>query len=67
MPAQSKAQQEVMVIAEHNPSALYARNRGVLNMSKKQLHDFANTKTKNLPNKKTQKSANKPKKRYSRI
>lgn len=41
MPAVSKAQQRLMAIAEHNPSAVYARNRGVLGMSHTQLHDFA--------------------------
>ena len=47
MPAKSKAQQQAMAIAEHNPSKL--KNRGLLKMSHKQLHDFAATKTGNLP------------------
>jgi hypothetical protein len=46
-----------MAIAEHNPSALYAKNRGVLNMSHEQLHDFADTK--GLTIKKAQKKARK--------
>lgn len=44
MPATSRAQQEMMAIAEHDPGELYGRNRGVLKMSHKQLHDFAATK-----------------------
>lgn len=38
-----------MAIAEHEPGKLYARNRGLLNMSHQQLHDFAATKRSNLP------------------
>jgi hypothetical protein len=49
MPAKSKAQQEAMAIAEHEPEKLYKRNKGLKKMSKKQLHDFAKTSTKNLP------------------
>lgn len=49
MPSKSKAEQEAMAIAEHNPSKLYARNRGLLKMSRTQLHDFASTKRKGLP------------------
>lgn len=49
MPAQSKAQQMAMAIAEHNPSKLYGRNKGMLKMSHQQLHDFAATKRKGLP------------------
>lgn len=33
-----------MAIAEHEPSRLYKRNRGVAKMSKQQLHEFASTK-----------------------
>ncbi len=44
MPAVSQAQRKMMAIAEHNPSALYGRNRGALKMSHSQLHDFAATK-----------------------
>ncbi len=44
MPAKSRKQQQMMAIAEHNPGALYAKNKGVLNMSHEQLHDFAATK-----------------------
>jgi hypothetical protein len=49
MPAKSKAQQIAMAIAEHNPSKLYARNKGLTKMSHSQLHDFAATKRKGLP------------------
>jgi hypothetical protein len=41
-----------MAIAEHHPGEVYARNQGVLDMSKQQLHDFAATKEKGLPKKK---------------
>lgn len=49
MPAVSKAQQVAMAIAEHAPGKLYARNKGLLGMTKPQLHDFAATKRKGLP------------------
>ena len=49
MPAKSKAQREAMAIAEHHPEELYGRNKGLLKMSKGQLHDFAATKEKGLP------------------
>ncbi len=44
MPAKSQAQRQMFAIAEHNPSKLYKKNRGVLKMSKGQMHDFAKTK-----------------------
>lgn len=40
-----------MAIAEHDPSEIYAKNRGVLKMSHQQLHDFASTPRKGLPKK----------------
>lgn len=49
MPAESKAQQIAMAIAEHEPEKLYARNKGLKEMSHKQLHEFASTPRKNLP------------------
>lgn len=49
MPAKSKAQQEAMAIAEHEPGKLYSRNKGLLSMTHGQLHDFAATPRKNLP------------------
>jgi hypothetical protein len=48
MPSVSKAQQQAMAIAEHEPGKLYARNRGLLKMSHQQLHDFASTPRHNL-------------------
>ena len=49
LPAKSKAQRVVMAIAEHNPEALNPANRGLLKMTHQQLHDFATTPSKNLP------------------
>jgi len=55
MPAVSKKQRRAMAIAEHHPEKLYERNKGMKKMKKKQLHDFASTKEKKLPNKKSSK------------
>jgi len=52
MPAVSKAQRLAAAIAEHHPENLYARNRGLLSMSKHELHKYAATKEKDLPKKK---------------
>lgn len=41
MPATTEKQREMMAIAEHNPSKLYARNRGVLKMPTSSLREFA--------------------------
>lgn len=49
MPAVSIAQRQAMAIAEHSPEKLYARNRALLKMKKKELHKYASTKEKNLP------------------
>ncbi len=49
MPAVSKAQQTAMAIAEHEPRKLYGRNKGMLSMSKEQLHDFASGSKKGKP------------------
>lgn len=49
MPATSKAQQKLFAIAEHNPSALYAKNKALANLPHKTLHDFASTSVKALP------------------
>jgi hypothetical protein len=38
-----------MAIAEHDPSKLYTRNRGMLNMTHTQLHDFASGSEKGKP------------------
>lgn len=43
MPAVSREQRQAMAIAEHEPEKLYKKNRGLLKMSKEQLHDYTNT------------------------
>jgi len=43
-PAVSTKQRQLMAIAEHEPSKVHKANRGVLKMSKSQLHDYASTK-----------------------
>jgi hypothetical protein len=64
MPAKSKAQQRLFAIAEHNPSALYAKNAKLADLPKSTQHEFAATKSKGLP--KHVKSAGTPN-RYGRI
>jgi hypothetical protein len=50
-----------MAIAEHNPSQLYNRNKGLTQMSHSQLHDFASGSEKGLPAKvKAKKNAKRP-------
>lgn len=49
MPSVSKAERQLMAIAEHHPEEVSAKNRGVLKMNHEQLHDFASTKEKGLP------------------
>jgi len=49
MPSVSVKQRRAMAIAEHHPGALYSRNKGLLDMSRQQLHDFASTPEKGLP------------------
>lgn len=49
MPAESKKQRRLMAIAEHHPEILYARNKGVLNMSKEEMHKYSTTEEKGLP------------------
>lgn len=51
MPAKSKAFRRLAAIAEHHPGEVYAKNKGVLKMTHEQLHDFASTREKGLPNK----------------
>jgi len=41
MPSTSEKQRVTAAIAEHVPGKLYSRNRGMLDMTKGQLHDFA--------------------------
>lgn len=55
MPAESKAQRRLMGMAEHHPEKVMAKNKGVLKMSKGQLHDFASTKEKGLAEHKSSK------------
>ena len=43
-PAVSTKQRQLMAIAEHAPSKVSKKNRGVTKMSKSQLHDYASTK-----------------------
>lgn len=49
MPSTSKNQRRAAAIAKHHPEQLYARNRSMLNMTGKQLHEFAATPEKGLP------------------
>lgn len=49
MPAVSKAQRIAMAIAEHHPEKLKPENKGLAEMTHKQLHDFASTPEKGLP------------------
>ena len=44
MPAESQDQRIAAAIAKHHPSKLYKRNKSMLKMKKKDLHDFASTK-----------------------
>ncbi len=55
MPAKSVAQRKLFGMAEHNPSMVSEKNKGVLSMSKNQLHDFAATSEKSLPKRKKKK------------
>ena len=58
MPAVSKKQRIAMAIAEHEPSKLYSRNKGLAKMSKADLHDFASTPEHGLPLRKTMSHGN---------
>lgn len=49
MPSRSIAQRRLFAIAENNPGALHAGNRGLANLPKQTLHDFASTPEKGLP------------------
>jgi hypothetical protein len=55
VPALSIKQRRVMAIAEHHPEKLHKANRGLLEMTHQQLHDFAATSEKRLPEKKRKK------------
>lgn len=43
MPSVSEKQRRAMAIAEHHPSKLSKKNRGLLKMSHQQLHEFASS------------------------
>lgn len=64
MPARSKAMRRAVGIAEHHPEKLYKRNRGLLGMTHKQMHEFASTPEKGLPYKTKKK---KPKKKAKKV
>jgi hypothetical protein len=49
MPAKSRSQQVTAAIAEHDPSKLYARNRGMASMKLSDLHEFASGSMKGKP------------------
>lgn len=51
MPANSKAQWNLMQLAKHNPEKVRQENKGVLGMSEKQLSEFTSGKSKGLPEK----------------
>lgn len=55
MPSVSVAERRAMAIAEHHPQQLYKRNRALLKMTHKQLHEFADTKEFGLPARKKEK------------
>jgi hypothetical protein len=55
VPALSIDQRRAMAIAEHAPEKLHKANRGLLNMSHQQLHDFAATSERHLARKKKKK------------
>jgi hypothetical protein len=57
MPSLSKVQRKAMAIAEHAPGKLFKRNKGLLSMTHSQLHDFATTSEKGLPERKGSKLA----------
>ena len=59
MPAKSQAQQNLFAIAENAPGKLHSANKGLAKMSKSKLHEFAATKTKNLPKSLTKKGPSK--------
>ena len=60
MPSVSRKQQIATAIAEHAPEKLYARNKSLLKMSHSQLHDFASTSHKGLPDHKPRRKVKYP-------
>ena len=67
MPALSKKQRILMAIAEHHPEKVSAKNKGVLSMSKQQLHDYASTSEKGLPSKVNHGSFHEKRKKKHRV
>jgi hypothetical protein len=57
MPAKSKVQRRLMSMAKYAPEKISKKNKGVLDMTGKQLSDFASTPEKGLPKKKGKKYA----------
>lgn len=55
----SKAQRIAMAIAEHHPEDLNKKNKGLADMTHKQLHEFASTPEKGLPSYKHARKARK--------
>jgi len=49
-----------MALALHHPEKVRSENRGVLSMSKSDLHDFASTSEKSLPKRRRGKMPNLP-------
>jgi hypothetical protein len=49
MPAKSVAMRRAAAIAEHHPEELNAENKGLLKMTQGELHKFASTPEKGLP------------------
>jgi hypothetical protein len=41
MPSKSESQRRLFAIAEHSPGSLYSKNKGLANLPKETLHDFA--------------------------
>ena len=66
MPAVSKKQRQAAAIAKHAPEKLYKRNRAMTKMSEEELHKFAATKEKGLPEKKKPANRKFQRKRASR-
>jgi hypothetical protein len=55
MPAKSVAQRRLMAMAEHHPEMINEKNRGVIEMGKEKLHEYASTTEKGLPKHKKKK------------
>jgi hypothetical protein len=43
MPAKSVAQRKLMGMALHHPEKVSAKNKGILKMTRAQLHDYSDT------------------------